>query len=67
MVKHLDLTAMLRYDAVDSSRLQWLEARYHWTKVDLALQAQMNLGKPGSDFGALAERRITQLVLKYFF
>lgn len=67
MVKHLDLTAMLRYDAVDSSRLQWFEARYHWTKVDLALQAQLNLGKPGSDFGALTERRITQVVLRYFF
>lgn len=37
-VKHLDLSAMLRYDAVDSSRLQWLEARYHWTRVDVALQ-----------------------------
>jgi hypothetical protein len=67
MVKHLDLTAMLRYDAVDSSRLQWFEARYHWTKVDLALQAQMNLGKPASDFGALSERRITQVVLRHFF
>ena len=67
MVRHLDLTAMLRYDAVDSSRLQWLEARYHWTKVDLALQVQMNLGKPASDFGALAERRVTQAVLRYFF
>ena len=67
MVKHLDLTAMLRYDAVDSSRLQWFEARYHWTKVDLALQAQMNLGKSTSDFGALSERRITQVVLRHFF
>jgi len=67
MIKHLDLTAMLRYDAVDSSRLQWFEARYHWTKVDLALQAQMNLGKPGTNFGALSERRITQAVLRYFF
>jgi len=67
MVKHLDLTAMLRHDAVDSSRLQWLEARYHWTKVDLALQVQLNLGKPASDFGALAERRVTQAVLRYFF
>ncbi len=67
MMKHLDLTAMLRYDAVDSSRLQWLEARYHWTKVDLALQAQLNLGKPGSNFGVLAERRITQAIVRYFF
>ena len=66
-VKHFDLTAMLRYDAIDSSRLQWVEARYHWTKVDLALQTQLNAGKPGSDFGALAERRVTQAVLRYFF
>jgi hypothetical protein len=67
MVKHLDLTAMVRYDAVDSSRLQWFEARYHWTKVDLALQAQLNAGKPGTNFGALAERRVTQVLLRYFF
>ncbi len=67
MVKRLDLTAMVRYDAVDSSRLQWFEARYHWTKVDLALQAQINAGKAGSNFGALADRRITQVLLRYYF
>ena len=67
MVKHLDLTAMLRYDAVDSSRLQWLEARYHWPRVDLALQHQVNSGNATSNFGALADRRVTQAVLRYFF
>jgi hypothetical protein len=67
MVKRLDLTAMLRYDAVDSSRLQWLEARYRWTRVDLALQVQLNLGRPGTNFGALTERRIAQAVVRYFF
>ncbi len=67
MVKHLDLTAMLRYDAVDSSRLQWFEARYHWTKVDVALQSQINTGKPGTNFGALAERRVMQVLLRYYF
>ncbi len=67
IVKRLDFTAMLRYDAVDSSRLQWLEARYRWTSVDLALQAQLNRGKPGTNFGALPDRRITQAVLRYFF
>ncbi len=66
-VKRFDLTAMLRYDAVDSSRLQWLEARYRWTKVDLALQAQVNSGKSTSNFGALQDRRITQVLLRYFF
>jgi hypothetical protein len=66
-VKHLDLTAMLRYDAEDSSRLQWLEARYHWTRVDIALQAQLNTGRSLSDYGALPERRIWQALVRYFF
>ncbi|TAK45723.1 MAG: hypothetical protein EPO29_01145 [Betaproteobacteria bacterium] len=67
MVRHLDLTAMVRYNVADHSRLQWLEARYHWTRVDLALQAQRNDGDPSSDFGALPERRTLQAVLRYFF
>ena len=67
MIKHLDLTAMVRYDAVDSSRLQWFEVRHRWTKVDLALQSQINSGRPGTNFGALADRRITQVVLRYFY
>ena len=67
LVKHFDLTAMVRYDAVDYSRLQWLEARYHWTRVDIALQTQLNTGSPSSDFGALPERRMWQAVLRYFF
>lgn len=66
-MKHLDLTAMLRHDATDASRLYWLEARYHWTRVDLALQAQVNSGNGTSNFGALADRRVTQVVLRYFF
>ena len=67
LLKHLDLTAMLRYDAVDGSRLQWLEARYHWTRLDLALQVQLNNGRPGSDYGALSERRILQALARFFF
>lgn len=67
LVKHLDLTAMLRYDAADHSRLQWLEARYHWRRVDLALQTQLSNGQPGSNYGALPERRALQVMLRYFF
>ena len=52
LVKHLDLTAMVRYDVQDYSRLQWLEARYHWTRVDIALQTQLNTGHSGSNYGA---------------
>ncbi len=66
-VKHLDVTAMLRYDALDHSRLQWLEARYHWTRADVALQTQLNTGQPGSNYGALPDRRVLQVLLRYFF
>ncbi len=67
LVKHLDVTAMARYDAVDHSRLQWLEARYHWARVDIAVQTQLNSGAPGSNYGALPERRLWQALLRYFF
>ena len=67
LVKHLDLTAMVRYDAADHSRLQWLEARYHWTRVDIALQTQLNTGQSGSNYGALPDRRVWQAVLRHFF
>ncbi|MBE0622051.1 MAG: hypothetical protein IH605_15775 [Burkholderiales bacterium] len=67
LMKHLDLTAMVRYDAADHSRLQWLEARYHWTRVDLALQTQLNNGDARSNYGASRDRRIWQLSARYFF
>ncbi|MGP1678146.1 MAG: hypothetical protein ACTS6J_13425 [Burkholderiales bacterium] len=67
LVKHLDVSAMVRYDAADHSRLQWLEARYHWSRVDVALQTQLNSGQPGSNYGALPERRVLQLSARYFF
>lgn len=66
LINHLDLTAMVRRDVVDQSRLYWLEARYHWTRVDAALQWQLNSGQPGSNYGALQERRIFQALVRYY-
>jgi hypothetical protein len=43
----LDLAAFAYYDCLDSSRQSWVEVRYHWTKLDLALQWQVNSGSPG--------------------
>jgi opacity protein-like surface antigen len=67
LVKNLDLTAMVRDDLVDHSRLQWLEARYHWPRVDIALQSQLDTGQPGSTYGAAPQRRLWQAVARYFF
>ena len=67
MINHLDLAAFAYYDCLDSSRQYWVEARYHWTKLDLALQWQINSGSTGSEYGALPARQTWQALLKYFF
>ncbi len=65
LVKHLDLTFLLRLNDADHSRLTWLELRHHWTQVDLALQLQFNDGRALSQYGLYPERRIAQAVLTY--
>lgn len=67
LVVHLDVSAMQRVTLVDRSRLSWLEARYHWDQADVALQWQRHHGDAGSEFGALVQSQIWQLVLTYFF
>lgn len=67
LLSNLDLTAMTYYDAVDASRQLWVEARYHWRRVDVALQWQRNSGQPGSDYGALPERRVWQALARVYF
>ena len=63
---HLDLTSNIFVDTVDRSRQVWIEARYHWTRVDVAVQWQRNDGTPLSQYGALAERHITQVLVRCF-
>jgi hypothetical protein len=67
LVNHLDLTSYAFFDAVDHSRQVWVEARYHWTRLDLALQWQRNDGSPFSQYGALPAQWITQALARYFF
>lgn len=67
LLKNLDLTAMLRLHADDRSRLAWLDLRYHWAAVDLALQFQQFSGRTGSTFGLVTERRSVQFVGSYRF
>lgn len=67
LVNHLDLTTNVSVNPVDSSRQFWIETRYHWTHIDIALQWQLNSGQPGSEYGASPERRIWQALATYFF
>jgi len=67
VVNNLDLSAMVRFNVADRSRLSWLEARYHWDQAEVALQWQRNSGHATSEFGASPQRRIVQAVVRYFF
>jgi hypothetical protein len=66
-VQHLDLRGWTKIDLVDQSRMIWLEARYHWNRVEAALQRQVNMGSLLSDFGALPQERIWTALLRYYF
>ena len=66
-INKLDLTAMLRYNLDDHSKLSWLEARYRLDKSEIALQWQLASGDNTSDFGAMAQRRYIQALFRYYF
>ncbi len=65
VVKNLDLTAFWQHNPGDGSHVAWLELRHHWSRVELALQLQDNVGSPLSVYGLLPQRRSAQLLLAY--
>ena len=66
-LKNLDLTALLRVNGGDHSRLGWIELRHHWDRFDLALQLQQQSGRNASEFGLIPDRRSAQLLASYYF
>ena len=66
-ISQFDINAMLRHNLDDHSQLSWLEARYHWGHTDLAVQWQHNRGGTATEFGALQQERVAQLLLRYFY
>ncbi|CAG4884646.1 conserved exported protein of unknown function [Georgfuchsia toluolica] len=67
LINHLDLSAMEHFDAVDSSRLYWLEARYHLEHAEFAVQWQRYSGGLFSDYGAAPKSQSWQALLRYYF
>lgn len=65
--KGLDLTALLRVNAEDHSRLGWVELRYHWRDFDAALQWQASRGRPASEYGMVPYRSSVQLLGAWYF
>ena len=66
-LKDLDLAAYLLVNPADSSKLGWLELRHHWSKFDLTMQLQQNIGSPGSQYGVLPDKRLVQVLGNYYF
>jgi hypothetical protein len=67
VLKQLDLTAFVRLNVKDRSRLAWAELRYHWTSVDLALQWQRSSGSAQSEFGIFPYRQTLQAIGFIYF
>jgi hypothetical protein len=67
MINRLDLSAMVRFNADDRSKLSWVEARYRWDRAEAALQWQHNGGTALSEFGAAPQATVVQVVGRYFF
>jgi hypothetical protein len=61
-VKQLDFTGFVRSNPNDGSRLLWAELRYHWRRLDAAIQWQRSVGDAHTEFGALPQRQIIQLL-----
>lgn len=51
----------------DRSRLNWVEASYHFTKMDLLLELQLNGGAAFSEHGALQPWQMVQMMATYYF
>lgn len=63
----LDLSGFMRQNLADHSRLLWLEARYRFDSTDVALQWQTSAGSRLSEYGAMPQRHVWQLLFKHFF
>lgn len=67
LIADLNLTGYVRVNLEDQSRLVWIELRKHWSKFDIAVQLQQNIGGASSEFGILPDRRILQVLGTYYF
>lgn len=67
LLKQLDVTGFVRHNPLDHSSLAWVELRYHWPKLDTALQWQRSLGGAATEYGALPYRQVLQLVGTLYF
>jgi len=66
-IPHLGLTAFVRFDPYDRSRVIWTEARYHWAHAGVAVQWQRHSGDATSDFAPSPARQSWLALVDYYF
>lgn len=66
LLRRLDLSAFVRRENETRSRVQWLEARYHWDQVDLVAQWQQFSGSRQSIFGSVPQSRTVELAVRFY-
>lgn len=67
LIRRLDMTAMVRRNSEDRSRLGFAEVRYRWTQDEIALQWQGNSGGLFSEYGASPMGKRWQVLYMHFF
>jgi len=67
LIERLGLTAFVRYDPYDGSRVSWMEARYHWVHLGFAIQWQHNAGDATSDQAPWPVRQSWLALIDYYF
>ena len=67
VIHHLDLSALQRWNINDSSRLNWIEARYHLAHSEFALQWQRYSGSQFSEFGQVPQTQSWLLLSRVYF
>ena len=66
-IRQLDVTGFVRQNADDHSHLAWAELRYHWPRVDAALQWQRSSRGALTEYGSLPYRQVLQLLGSVYF
>jgi hypothetical protein len=65
-VRRFDLSGFLRQDIETNSQAFWIEGRYSWEQVQLALQWQAFTGPNASLYYAAPQQQTLQLVLRVY-
>ena len=66
-IPNLGLTAFVRFNPYDHSRVTWAEARYHWQHAGVALQWQRRAGNATSDLAPWPVRQSWLAMIDYYF